>query len=356
MYKCLTKDSKNYKKYWLNLPSLLYKKNENPQDYKTEKQILEGTHPISCDIEVYPYVLINSENKPVARCLLTYYPGDDNAYLGFFESENNITAMREMILKVKSKAIEDKKKQIIGPVDASIYINYRFKNNLFDKTYTGEPYNKSYYPGLWEKVEFQICDKYSSYQLRKVELSDNDERFEKLVSRFEKHGYQFMNITPETFDKSINDIYPLLMNRYSGFAAYKELTKQQFLALFSPMKKILNSDMAKVVYKDNELQAFCICVPNYGTATRGKLNIFKILKINSIKKDPDEYVILYLAANEKCFGLGGALIQMIKNELYKNQCNSIAGLIHEGNTSEKYYSELHTEKFEYVLYSQPLPH
>lgn len=355
MYKCLTKESKGYKKYWLNLPSLLYKKDENPQDYKTEKQLLNGTHPISCDIEIHPFVMVNSENKPVARCLLTYYPEDDNAYLGFFESENNITAMREMILKVKEKAIKDKKKQIIGPVDASIYINYRFKYNMFDKTYTGEPYNKSYYPGLWEKVGFQICDKYSSYQLRKVVESDNDERFEKLVSRFEKHGYKFMNMTSDTFNQIINDIYPLLMSRYSNFAAYKELTKEQFLTMFSTLQKILNYDMVKVVYKDNELQAFCVCIPNYGYLTRGKLSIFKILRINAIKKDPDEYVILYLAANEKCFGLGGALIQMIKNELYKNQCTSIAGLIHEGNTSEKYYNSLHTEKYEYVLYSQPLP-
>ena len=48
--------------------------------------------------------ILNSENKPVARCLLTYYHNDDNAYLGFFEAENNITAMRELILKVKAKA------------------------------------------------------------------------------------------------------------------------------------------------------------------------------------------------------------------------------------------------------------
>ena len=355
MYKCLTKDSKNYKKYWLNLPSRLYKKNENPQDYKTEKQILEGTHPLSCDIEVYPYVLINSENKPVARCLLTYYHNDDNAYLGFFEAENNIAAMRELILKVKAKAIEDKKKQIIGPIDASIYINYRFKYNMFDKTYTGEPYNKSYYPTLWEKVGFQICDKYSSYQLRKVIDSDNDERFNRLISRFEKHGYEFVNMTPNTFDKILNDIYPLLMSRYSNFAAYKELTKEQFITMFSSLQKILNYDMVKVVYKDNILQAFCVCIPNYGNLTRGKLNISKIFRINAIKKDPEEYVVLYLAANEKAFGLGGALIQMIRNELYKNQCTSIAGLIHEGNTSEKYYNSLHTEKYEYVLYSQPLP-
>lgn len=355
MYRCLTKDSKDYKKYWYNLPPRLYSRNDNPQDLKTEKQLLEGTHPISKDMEVYPFVIINGDKTPISRCLLTYYPDDDNAYVGFFESENNTTAVRELFLKVKEKAIKDKKKQLIGPVDASIYINYRFKYNMFDKTYTGEPYNKSYYPELWEKVGFKICDKYSSYQLRKITESDNDERFEKMVNRFKKNGYRFINVSEDTFDKSINDIYPLLMNRYSNFAAYKKLTKEQFITLFNPLKRVLNYDMVKLVYKEDELYAFCIAVPNYKTLTRGKLTLSKLIKIRNIRNNPEEYVILYLAANDKSFGLGAALIQMIKNELYRNQCTSIAGLIHEGNTSEKYYESLHAEKYEYVLYSQPLP-
>jgi hypothetical protein len=290
----------------------------------------------------------------MCRCLLTYYENDPVGYVGFFEARNNLSAVRELFQSVYRKAQADGKNRLIGPIDASIYVNYRFKVNRFDKTYTGEPYNKSYYPALWEKCGFDICDKYVSNQLRKVEDNDSDVRLERIYMRYLNKGYQFVSPTAKDFAAHLHNVYYLMMELYSGFSGYKYLSESQFIQMFAPIKKILNFDMVKLAYKDGELQAFCIAIPNYGALTKGKMSFSKLLKIYKIRKKPSEYVILYLGANRSSVGLGSALIHHIRNILNKNQCTSIGALIKEGNLTGELYKDLYVDKFNYVLFEKSL--
>lgn len=353
-YKCLKVTTKKLQKLFIKLPSMIYS-DDNLRDSKIEKQILNKTHPLSSEFEIFPYLVLNENKKPICRCILTYYPNDPIAYLGFFDSLDNKTAVQEMLFEIKQKAIADKKEKIVGPIDASIFINYRFKIDRFDKTYTSEPYNKEYYPKLWEHSGFKICDKYVSNQLRKVEETDNDARIEKIYNRLLNKGYIFISPTDESFDRNLSDVYDLMMDLYSDFSGYKKISKEQFLTIYSSLKHVLNYDMVKLAYKDDELQAFCICVPNYGTLTRGKLTLSKIAKIKKIKKSPTEYIVLYLGASPKALGLGVTLVQIIRNMLCQNGCTSIGALIKEGNVTGELYKDLYIDKFEYVLMEFHLP-
>ena len=171
-YKCIEVKSEKHKRMFLDFPSRVYLDGDCPQNIEMEKQILNRKHVISSDIEIFPYIVLDETNGVVCRCLMTYYKDDPVAYLGFFESFNNATAVKHMFFEVERKAFKDGKTKILGPIDASIYINYSFKVDRFDKTYTGEPYNKKYYADLWKQAGYEICDKYVSNQLRKVEEKD----------------------------------------------------------------------------------------------------------------------------------------------------------------------------------------
>ena len=357
MFKILTKEDSSINKYFLNLPI-----ENNPRNYKEEKSILEGTHPLSKYFEIYPYVVLDNEKSPICRCALTYYDNDSVAYLGFFEAKQDINehvssysqyskaAVHEMFSAIKEKVAKDGKTKIIGPIDASIFINYRFKLNNFEELYTGEPTNKTYYPQMWESEGFSICEKYYSYRLRKLKSEDNDEKFERLLERYKSRGFEFVKISSETFSNSIKDIYKLLMDLYSNFPGYKKISEEQFIKLFSSLDSILNYDMTSLAYKDGELYAFCIAVPNYYGETHGSINFFKMKNILKYKKNPEEYIILYLGASSRTLGLGAAVSQEIKNELYKKQTTSISALIRENNAPNKYYEHMQTNKFEYALY------
>ena len=354
-YRCIEVKSRTEKKMFLDFPSNIYFDGDCPQDYKTEKLILDKKHPISCDIEIFPYIVFNEANVVVCRCILTYYKDDPVAYVGFFEAYQNVPAVRKMFCRVEKKALKDGKNKIIGPIDASIYINYRFKVDRFDKTYTSEPYNKNYYAWLWERAGFAVCDKYMSNQIRQVQESDIDEKLKRIYERYVKRDYQFVSPTDKTYEKCLEDVYCLMMKLYKNFSGFKMLTKEQFMELFMSLKKVLNFSMVKIVYnKDIEPCAFCICVPNYGRLTKGKLTLKKIKKIKELKNNPNEYVVLYLGADTGSVGLGGALVHLIRNELYKNKCTSIGALIKEGNVTGKMYEGLYVDQFNYVLLEKKL--
>ena len=256
-----------------------------------------------------------------------------------------------MFMKIELKVRSDVKIKILGPIDSSIYINYRFKTNKFDETYTGEPYNQPYYKAMWESAGFKTEAKYVSNKLRKVEPEDIDPKLARVYKRFVDKGYQFISPTDTTFNKCLRDVYAVMMESYSGFSGFKKLTECQFVEMFSDIKLLANYDMIKLAYKDNKLHAFAIAIPNYGKLTRGKMTLLKLLRIKRIQKRPSEYVILYVGA-DKTAGLGSALLHHLRDLLYKNQCTSITALIKEGNLTGKVYSDLYVDTFEYELFSK----
>lgn len=352
-YRCREADTPKLQKLFLQLPAQLYG-SDCPQDIKAEKQLLHGSHILSPYFKVIPFVTTDKSGKAVCRCMLTYYPEDNTAYLGFFEAYDNPEAVREMLCCSEERAFADGKTTLLGPVDASIYINYRFKIDRFDKTYTGEPYNKPYYPILWENCGFSVCDRYFSNQLRRVGANDIDPRLSRLYERFTARGYRFVSPKRRDFDSCLTDICESMMRLYSEFTAYKPLSQVQFSSMFSYLKHVLNFDMVKLVYKEDKLCAFGICLPNYGILTRGKLTPIKLLQILKIRSKPKEYIILYVGAEPGASGLGGALVHDIRNTLYQNGCTSIGALIKEGNITGEVYDILYTDQFRYVLLSKDL--
>lgn len=348
-YRCLTANNKATQKLFLQLPGMLYKK-DCPQDIKMEKQILNNTHVLSKDMHIFPFVVVDDKGSPVCRCIMTCYDGTEDAYVGFFEAYDNRDAVNKMLSYVARKAQREGKKRLLGPIDASIYIKYRFKVNKFEETYTGEPYNKDYYQSLWEDFGFVVSDNYVSNLMRRVEKQDFDERLNRIYKRYLEKGYKFKSLNGD-FDDKLEDVYELLMDRFSEFKGYQRISKEQFTEMFSHLEMIADESMMKFAYKDDELVGFCLALPNYRFNTLGKITPIKLFNILRTKKHPTEYVILYAGAHKKTPGLGAALMHVIRNELYENQCTSIAALIHEGNMPGQVYTMLHTDQFKYVLMS-----
>lgn len=354
-YKCLNVNNKRTQQLFLKFPSKLYKKNQCPQDYNTEKQILTGKHVLSKDIEVFPFLMVDERDNVMCRCLLTYYVNDPVGYVGFFEARDCISAVEQMFFYVTRHAIDNGKIKLIGPVDSSIYINYRFKIDRFDITYTGEPYNKETYFAMWKKCGFVISDRYSSNQLRIVKENDIDPRMQRVYERYLQKGYEIISPNEDNFYICMKNVYELMIRSYSGFTGYKKINEEQFMSMFSNLQKIANYDMIKLAYDKNfDLKAFCVAVPNYKDLTRGQITLSKLLKIRKIKKNPKEYVILYVGADANSAGIGSAVVHEIRNELHRNGCTSIGALIKEGNLTGKMYEDLYVDQYHYVLMSKKL--
>lgn len=355
-YKCISDKNDAFVKEFLSLPKKLYSKNEIIQNEKTEKMILTQEHPLSKDFNIIPYLVTDDKGHAVSRCILTYYPDSSTAFLGFFEAYNDLTACRLMIDEVCKQAVKDGKTKIVGPIDSSFWIRYRFKADKFDLLpYTCEPYNKDYYISLWEKCGFSECERYFSNCLRQPSANDNNEKCMRRFEMMNKKGYHIENPTYHSFNDKLHEVFTLLIELYSDFPYFTKITWEQFEAMFSGLKYILNYDMAKLVYKDNVLVGFSISVPNYGNAVSGALTLSRATKILREKLNTHEYIPIYMGVAPKHLGLGGFIAEAVKQSLVKHQCSAINALIHDGKVTGNYYNnELSTDRYHYILLEKEL--
>lgn len=342
-------------KNFLSLPSKLYKNNDLTQDYNTEYKLLYKKHPLSKYFNITPFVIIDKTyKKPVARCILTYYPNDEIAYFGFFECINDEEIARLLINAVSKKAKYDGKKKLVGPIDSSFWIKYRLKINLFNKIpYIGEPYNKDYYYKLLLNNGFFVQNHYTSNIYPIVDKNYNNKKFQEHFKEFIDKGYEIKSPNKKNYQYTMGKVYDLIIDLYSDFPAFKYIEKEDFMNIFSSYKHILDFDMVKIAYYKNEIVGFFISVPNYYNLPYN-LNIKNLIKLFQIKKKPNEYVMLYMGVDKNHIGLGKALSNAITFELKEKQVPSIGALARDGKLTQNYASELIKNRYEYVLLEKEL--
>lgn len=342
MFICLEVVSKEHQELFLSLPKLLYKKEYLTQNRKVERDILNGKHCLSSDFDIYPFIVVNGENEILSRCILTVYPNDNVGYVGFFESYYNKFAVTRLFEEVRRKAEGLGLTKLVGPVDCSFWIKYRFKVDNFDKIYTGEPYNKEYYKTLWEHVGFNVSEEYYSNQLRIPKAEDDSGKCKKRLEYVLEKGYTIRNVSRKSFDKDLREIFRLLSKLYSDFPAFKMITEEQFVSQYGYFKYILDYRTVFLAHKDEKLVGFLICLPNFE-------NDNSLLNIIKTRRNAKEYIVLYLGVDSGHLGLGGAFAELSRKFFEAHKNYSILGLIHKGNISGAYYKNLIVDKYNYVL-------
>lgn len=351
MYKVIEfKDEVEYQEMFLNLPKKLYSKNELMQNIEEEKQILEEKHILSKYFSICRFLVIDENKEAFARCIVTFYPEDKNAYIGFFEcvKDNNIS---KMLLNYAEEYIKDKGyENIIGPLNCSFWIGYRFKTNYFGQPYTGEPYNKEYYVDMFKEAGYETYQEYSSNTFLKIEKTQQNDKFSKRLEAMKEKGYIFKQPDDTTFEESLKTIGKLILDLYSHFPGYKAITEDEFFELYKDLKKIIKYDMVKLAYYNDEMVGFFVSIPNYGNGI-STMNYLKIIKNKLFTK---EYIMLYLGVKKEHLGLGRALAECMKEELKKNKCTSIGALIKDGNANKVYFKELIDKEYSYVLLNKKI--
>lgn len=325
----------------------------NFSERKLEKAILLGKHPLSGDFQIEPFVVCK-KGKSICRCIVTLYDDEEVAYVGFFASYPMKEAVTFLFEQVEQFVRRHGRKGLVGPLDASFFINYRFKINRFDKTYTGEPINPSYYPGLWEQAGFQMCDHYSSNLVRIPTPADVNAKCQKRLAQLKENAYVIVHPTKENFTEELTQIYASLIRLYASFPGFHAITKGQFVELYSYLKLVLNYDMVELVYKEKELKGFVISIPNFEGLSAGKLTPVKLAKILWRKKHTKEYVTIYMGVEPDALGLGSAMAQIVRDKLEEKQVRAVSALIHDGKATGHYYEMLYTDKMEYALYRKDL--
>jgi len=343
---------KKYIKDFIGLPRRLYDTDCNTENPDEVRQLLTGKHPLSKYFTLDKF-LIYRGREAVARFVITTYPNDTTAYLGFFECvEEDATA--KYVFEVIQEFVKERYDKIIGPVDASFWIKYRLKTNCFDRVpYTGEPYNREYYPRLFQNNGYQVCEHYISNHYLPIEQEYVNEKCAGRYEAFLQKGYRIVSPHMQDFDSILKELYGLLTKLYRNFPIYKDLSLEDFVGTFQSYKLILNPSMVKLAYYRDTLVGFFISVPNYSNKVY-HLTPGNLIRIMKMKKNPKEYVMLYLGVDEGHAGLGSALSHSIIEALRENGATSIGALARDGKVTQNYVSDKIAEKYEYVLFERKL--
>jgi len=333
---------------FLRLPSELYSREDMTCSKDTEKQILKGTHVLSSQFKIYAFMTLDEKSDPLCRCIVTVYENDDSAYLGFFEAHDDFEAVKLMADEAENLCVSLGKYIITGPVDSSFWIKYRMKTDMFTGPFAFEPYNREYYFDMWQKLGFIITEKYFS-SFKSVPAKDNPDN--KLAKRYESYingDYRTVKVTAESFETHKREFFELFSRLYSSFPAYKPVSFEQFSSMYSSMPAILNPELAKFVFKDDEMVAFSVCVPDYRNYLSGNL-LLNLPRIMKIRKHCSRYIVLYCGADRKGLGLASALAEDARRYFAEHKCRSVGALMHEGKITNSYYSKYDDSRTTYVL-------
>lgn len=334
---------------FIGLYHKLYHKKNNMQNDSELRELLLGQHVLSKYFHLDKFC-VYTENEMAARFIITTYPNDDSAYLGFFECIDDSETAKFLFEEAEKFVRQKQLKEIIGPVDASFWIRYRLKTNLFDRPpYTGEPYNREYYQRLFLNNGYEIAEHYTSSIYHPVEEDWYDKKYADRYQLFIEQGYKITNPAIEDWDKTVDELHRLITSLYQDFPIYKDIALEDFRKYFESYKLIINFDMVKMAYYNQKAVGFYISIPNYHNKVYHTRNLLNILKILHIRKRPKEYVMLYMGVDQEHQGLGKAMVQSIIEELRKNRLPSIGALQRDGKITQNYVKELIEERYEYVL-------
>ena len=337
---------------FLELPGRLYSKKEIMQQPEEERRILEGTHVLSHYFTIFPLLVLDERGTAVSRAVLTVYPEDPEAYLGFFESEDLTDPVKLLIEKARTIAAVQGCVKITGPVDASFWIRYRFKANCFGHSYTGEPYNRNYYVRLWQEAGFEITERYYSNHYRIVGRTDQNPVFSLRLQQKLEEGYKIQSPSLKNFAHTLEEVYDLLIELYKSFPMYKPISREEFSSLYSYLKLLIRCSMVKMAYYQGKPVGFFISIPDYGNAVYGKLTPADCVRILRNRIKPRSYVMLYMGIDASHRGLGKAMAEAIKEELQAAGVPSVGALIRQGSVNRDYFQELVDYEYEYVLLSR----
>ena len=188
MYKVVKfKKQERYINDFLSLPSKLYDKKTITQNKKDEIKILNGTHSLSKYFDVIKYLCYDEEQNVIARAIVTIYPDKKKkeAYVGFFESYDNLQAVKKLFTTIEKDLKKLSIKKLIGPVNSSFWIGYRMKvDNFNEELYVGEPYNKDYYLKQFQDNKYKVIEHYTSNIYKTVEYSYINDKYQ---SRYEDY-------------------------------------------------------------------------------------------------------------------------------------------------------------------------
>lgn len=285
--------------------------------------------------------------------------------LGFFEAENDACVAEDLIGAAVLWLRERGAVRIWGPMNFDIWHGYRLMTGGFGtRIFAGEPYNKPYYPELFERCGLAAKFRWHSFD---IEDPVNQERFRRRGierrSELTELGYRFVSFDTRRMGTELGKLHDLVSRCFAHFPGFTPISAHEFSCLAMPLRYALLPGFAAFVHNpQGEACGFVVMPLDLSDplrAMRGRSDWLSRLKFFGVRRGVRS-VLLHSAGlvpeeAKKHSGLGAALIAHV-TECVLQRCRrpSLAALVAETSASRGHlnrYAAAATR--EYTLFEVP---
>jgi hypothetical protein len=234
--------------------------------------------------------------------------------LGFFECINDYAAAADLVDQAAEWLREENGcRRIWAPVNFDIWHGYRLMIRGFsEKTFYGEPYNKTYYPEFFIRFGFSVKKTWDSLERKgRATLEDLIARFEPRYRRLCDDKYRFKAVDLSQ-PNDLQQLHSVLVRSYHGMLGATPFDLVDFERILGRYLTTVEARFVNLVYDPRGTVAgFSVAYPDYSDALRtlnGKRN-----QRDELQSRQAGRVILYMIGAtpeevERRHGMGSAIL------------------------------------------------
>jgi GNAT superfamily N-acetyltransferase len=248
----------------------------------------------------------------------------------------------ELLRKTVNWLQATEKGAVIGPINANTWHNYRMVTEQSTRPpFLFEPAHPDFYPEAWIRAGFQpMAEFHSAHMPPQLE---EDPRLAKVKMRLNELGIHIRNLNTDDYNEELRRLYSVARISFAENLLYTEIAEADFLALYRPLKKILQPEFIWLAEHAGRCVGFCFCIPDLAQAKRG--DVVDTLIVKTLATLPDRSYA----------GLGLWLTRIAHQAAAANGYASVIhALMHPGSRI-KHFGKEDMEIFRrYTLYQQDL--
>ncbi len=323
MLEVIKVQSKKELKQFIDFPHELYKEDKKyvPELYVSQKDIFNrNKYPFFKHSKAELFLAIEN-HKVVGRIVAIRnnnyikFSGENIGFFGFFESIDDYRVAEILFNKTVEWIKEEGMEAIVGPENYTVNDSCGILTEGFDlPPVVGMPYNKSYYPNLFERYGFVKKTDMFAYHFPSNKTPENLKRHENIVAgKMRKLDIKIRPINMKNLDDEIRNFqktYNLAFEKNWGFVP---LTYEEFRYQANNLKKIADPEMVLFAEHKGEVIGFVVTLPDINQILikirKGRLFPLGLLKFLFYKKSITGCRISIMGITEKYRKMGiGALL------------------------------------------------
>lgn len=291
----------------------------------------------------YKYFTVLKNDNAISRACVIYnlelsYQNKKTAQIGYFESYDDIEAVKLLFEEIKKYCKNQNFEYLIGPINGSTFQKYRITLKSENQPFFLDNYNKPYYSDLFEKCGFETIANYTSRVSKN--LNRNYSRLEKFEKIYNKNGITIRNFDINNFDSELDKIYEVSVESFKNNFLYTPIHYEEFKMMYKPIKNLVNPEW--ILFAQDETGkplAFVFAFDNLYAQNKKSLVVKTLAKIS----------------NSKANGIGTYLTELLHYKAYqKNYDEVIHALMYEDNVSANIYGKDSEILQRYKLYGVKL--